>query len=611
MSKVSKYVGLTNRSPELSNLSTLKWARKKRAAVKAIEDMTKELLELYARRTLVKGYKFSQDTIWQKELEASFPYEETKDQLKVISEVKKDMESQKPADRLICGEVGYGKTEVAVRVAFKAVMDNKQVILLAPTTILCEQHFNTFKERLKNFPVRIEMLSRFVKKNKERKIIADIRSGKVDIIIGTHKLLSKDIEFYDPGLLIIDEEHRFGVSQKEKLKLKRNQMDVISMSATPIPRTLQFSLLNIRDFSTIQTPPKGRLSVVTRIIRWDSELLRKIILHEIERNGQVFFVHNRIQTINRIDKKLKELVPEAKSIVTHGRMKPIEIEERMLDFLKQKYNLLVTTSIIESGIDIPTANTIIINRADTYGLAQIHQLRGRVGRGNKRAYCYLIIPQKITNDAREKLSTIYTHSHLGSGMALALRDLEIRGAGNLLGKKQHGHITKIGYQLYMNLLKETVKKIKGIETNKKPAPDIISNLDAFLPDYYCADEISRIDIYRRLSSIESLKSIEEIEDELIDRFGQLPQEAKNLLLLARLRILSSGSNIEKVTVHKNYLELSFAENRYPKKRSIEKLFEEYDRRLRVNYSDGNLQLGIKTNTKKITSDLKKVLQFLN
>jgi len=611
MSRVSKYIGLDKGIPKLSNLSSMKWERKKKSAKKAIEDMTRDLLRLYAERELAQGFSFSRDTVWQKELEASFLYEETEDQLKAIKDIKDDMESTKPMDRLVCGEVGYGKTEVAIRAAFKAVLDSKQVFLLAPTTVLCEQHFNTFKERLANFPTRVEMLSRFVKKSKQNKIIEDIKTGKVDIIIGTHRLLSNDIEFYDPGLLIIDEEHRFGVTQKEKLKKRRKNMDALSMSATPIPRTLQFSLLSIRDFSTIKTPPKGRLSVITRIIHWNSGLIREIILSEIQRGGQVFFVYNRIQGLRSIATKIRTIVPEAKITVTHGRMKSSVIEERMLDFLSGRCNLLVTTSIIESGLDIPNANTIIIDRADAYGLAQLHQLRGRVGRSNRRAYCYLIVPRRITQEARKRLSTIYTHSHLGSGFALAMKDLEIRGAGNLLGSKQHGHITKIGYDLYMKLLQETIQGLKGEKISEKVIPEVYSNLDAYIPATYVEDETSRIDIYKRLSSANMFINVNEIAEELNDRFGKPPKEVENLLLLTRLKIICLEKYIKKVSLKENYLELSFVEDRFPSKKNIEKLFKEVDKKFYIDYSEGYFKIRFKTEYKKILSELKKMLNFFN
>ena len=610
MSKVSKYIGLDKGTPKLSNLTSMRWEKKKRSARKAIKDMTKDLLKLYAEREFTEGFSFSQDTVWQKELEASFQYEETKDQLSAIKDIKNDMESHQPMDRLVCGEVGYGKTEVAIRAAFKAVMDSKQVLFLAPTTVLCEQHFNTFRERLSNFPTRIEMLSRFVKKSDQKKIIVDIKIGNVDIIIGTHRLLSNEIEFLDPGLLIIDEEHRFGVSQKERLKNKRKKMDVLSMSATPIPRTLQFSLLNIRDFSTIETPPKGRLSVVTRIIHWNSRFIREIILSEIKRGGQVFFVHNRIQGLRTLAARISTIVPEAKIAITHGRMKPTVIEKRMLDFLSVRCNILVTTSIIESGLDIPNANTIIVDRADTYGLAQLHQLRGRVGRSNRRAYCYLVVPKRITNDARKRLSTIYTHSHLGSGLALALKDLEIRGAGNLLGSRQHGHITKIGYDLYMKLLQETIREFKGGKKSDKLNTKVHSNLTAYLPSTYVEDENSRIDIYKRLSSADMLTSVNEIEEELKDRFGKPPEEVKTLLQVAGIKIICSEKHIHKVIINDNYLELSFAKDRFPSKKNIEMLFKGVNKKFYIDYSGICFNIRFKTERKKNLSELKKVLKFL-
>ncbi|TET24528.1 MAG: transcription-repair coupling factor, partial [Candidatus Cloacimonadota bacterium] len=609
MARVSKYRGLIKGTPKLSNLSSMRWEKKKRSAKKAIEDMTKDLLKLYAERELLKGFRFSQDTVWQNELEARFQYEETEDQLRAIQDIKNDMESDRPMDRLVCGEVGYGKTEVAIRASFKAVMDSKQVLFLAPTTVLCEQHYQTFTERLRHFPINISMLSRFVSKREQKQIIDDTKTGKVDIVIGTHTLLSDKISFHDPGLLIIDEEHRFGVAQKEKLKNTRKKMDVLSMSATPIPRTLQFSLLNIRDFSIIQTPPKGRLSVITRIIRWNSGFIREIILAEIRRGGQVFFVHNRIEELNSVAARIERIVPEANITVTHGRMKSILIEKRMLDFLSGKKNVLLTTSIIESGIDISNANTIIIDRSDLFGLAQLHQLRGRVGRSNRRAYCYLIVPARISREARKRLSTIYTHSHLGSGFALALKDLEIRGAGNLLGHKQHGHIASIGYDLFMKLLQETIRELKGEGGKEKEIPEVYSDLPAFLPTSYVEDEISRIDIYRRLSAACKSQTVHTLEEDLNDRFGTPPQETKTLLLLSLTKIICSGKGIQKVSVHKDYVELSFLKARFPTKRNIESLLKNVHKKYFIDYSEGYFRIGFNIQLKKIIADLKKALQF--
>jgi transcription-repair coupling factor (superfamily II helicase) len=610
MPKVSKYVGLDKGLPMLSHLSSLRWEKKKKNARKAIKEMTDDLIHLYAERELSEGFRFSQDTVWQKELEASFQYEETHDQLSAVQDIKKDMESKNPMDRLVCGEVGYGKTEVAIRAAFKAVMDSKQVLLLAPTTILCEQHYNTFKERLSQFPVKIEMLSRFVKKSKQKVIIENIKNGEVDIIIGTHKLLGKELTFSNPGLLIIDEEHRFGVSQKEKLKNKRKDMDVLSMSATPIPRTLQFSLLDIRDFSTIETPPEGRLSVITRIIHFNSGFIRDVILNEMKRGGQIYYVFNRIQGLDAIAKKIGTLVPEARITVTHGRMKPSVIERRMRDFLTTKYTVLVTTSIIESGLDIPNVNTIIIDRADLYGLAQLHQLRGRVGRSNRRAYCYLIVPKRISHEARKRLSTVYTHSHLGSGLALALKDLEIRGAGNLLGRKQHGHISSIGYDLYMKLLQEAIQDMKGKKKAERVHTEVYSNLTALLPSFYIQDVNSRIEIYKRLSSAMREGEVDEIALELKDRFGTLPDDAERLLLVTKVKIVCSRKQVKKVYVDEHEMELSFDENRFPSKKDIETLFKAVDKKFIIDYSERIFKIRFKIVDKKILKDLKKVLKFL-
>lgn len=610
MARVSKYVGLDRGSPRLSSLSSMKWERKKKSARKALADMTQELLHLYAARAQAKGFPFSPDSLWQKELEARFPYEETEDQLRVIREIKHDMEQSRPMDRLVCGEVGYGKTEVAIRAAFKAAMDSKQVIFLAPTTVLCEQHFHTFMERMKGFPLRVAMLSRFVHRKEQKKIIADMASGALDVIIGTHRLLGSDVTFHEPGLLIIDEEHRFGVAQKEKLKQKRKEMDVLSMSATPIPRTLQFSLLSIRDFSTMETPPKGRISVSTRIIHFSGDLISGIIRNEIRRKGQVFFVHNRIQSLPATASRIQRLVPEAKIAVTHGRMRSEIIEQHMLDFLSGKRNVLVTTSIIESGLDIPNANTIIIDRADTYGIAQLHQLRGRVGRSNRKAYCYLIVPHRVTSEARKRLSTIYTHSHLGSGLALALKDLEIRGAGNLLGQKQHGHIASIGYDLYMKLLQETVQELKGEKEPKRIVPEVFAAIDAYLPHQFVQDESARVDIYRRISSMQRFEEVRDMALELKDRFGVLPREAQMLLLIAQIKTICTARGIRRVSIHEKHMELWFAEDRFPSKKHLETLVRELDKRFFMDFSEGFLRLRFDTDIKKIVDDLKKILQFL-
>lgn len=466
---LQKYIGFAGRAPKLSRLDAKEWKRIKAKAQKGIESFAKELLEIQAKRAIRKGFAFSPDSEWQQELEKDFPYKETPDQKKAIQEVKKDMESPHPMDRLICGDVGYGKTEVALRAAFKAVMDNKQVAILVPTTILAEQHFRRFQERLQKFPVRVEMLSRFKSESEQKKIIQDLKDGKVDIIIGTHRLLSPDIKFKDLGLLIIDEEQRFGVAQKELFKKMRETVDVLTLTATPIPRTLYMSLLGIKDMSVINTPPEDRLPVKTYVMEYDDEIVKRAILRELERKGQVFFVHNRIKGIDRIAQKLQKLIPHANIAVAHGRMPEKTLENIMIDFLDGKIDVLVSTSIIQSGIDIPNANTIIINRADMFGLADLYQLKGRVGRYNRRAYAYFLIPKgkPISDDASRRLRTIAKYTELGAGFKVAMQDLEIRGAGNILGPEQHGFIQAIGFDLYCRLLRQTIYELTTKEGREK------------------------------------------------------------------------------------------------------------------------------------------------
>ncbi|MCK4352620.1 transcription-repair coupling factor [candidate division WOR-3 bacterium] len=578
---IERWIGHYERPPKLTALGSGTWERKKKRAKKAIQDLTHELLSLYAERKILKGYKFSPDTVWQAELESSFPYEETPDQLKVIEEIKSNMESENPMDRLVCGEVGYGKTEVALRAAFKAVLDNKQVAILCPTTILAEQHLRTFEQRLKDFPIKVEMLSRFRTKSQINKIILGLKQGKVDIVIGTHKLLSNDIHFKDIGLLVIDEEHRFGVRQKEKLKHLKKNIDTLSLTATPIPRTLYISLTKIRNFSQLETPPQGRLSIITQISPWDEHLIRQAILYEIQRGGQVYFVHNRIQSINIIADIIRRLNPSFKIGIAHSELSGRELELIMLKLLKGEINVLVTTAIIGSGIDIPQVNTIIINRADRFGLSDLHQLRGRVGRADKRAYCYLLVPKNLTPEARKRLQAISTYTELGSGFKLALRDLELRGAGNLLGREQHGHIQAIGYELYTKLLEDEIKILssRGGETVSEKREPILKlggsgkPLSCYIPDSYIDSDavphlcISagqgrqrqlKLGLYKRLSEIKSLHEVKEFKNELTDRFGPLPRETKTLLLIVQVKILASRIGITKITKENDNFLLEFS-----------------------------------------------------
>ncbi|MEO0293669.1 MAG: transcription-repair coupling factor [candidate division WOR-3 bacterium] len=542
---LTKYVGGGEKEPELSDLSRSKWEVRKKRIKKELEDYARSLLELYARRSLAKGYSYSKDNSLIRELEFSFPFQETPDQEEAIKDVYEDMAKDRPMDRLLCGEVGFGKTEVALRTAFKAVIESKQAVLLAPTTILAEQHYRTFKERLRNFPVNIELLSRLTKK-REKEILENIKTGKCDIVIGTHMLINKKIEFKDLGVLIIDEEQRFGVRQKEKIKEMKINVDVLSMSATPIPRTLQLSLLGLRDLSVIRTPPLGRKKIITEVIYWDENKIRDAILREIERGGQVFFVHNRVESIENVRKKLEGIVPEVKIVVGHGQMEAEVLEKRMIDFLERKYDLLLSTAIIESGLDLPNVNTIIIDKAESFGLADLHQLRGRVGRSFRQGFCYLIVPKGLSGKARDRISTIKTYSDLGSGFKISLKDLEIRGAGEILGEEQHGHIATLGYELYLKLLKEAIRKVKGEEVTERPEVEVILEGAFYIPKDYIPEEEERIELYRRISSALSVEEIDKIESEIKDRFGKMPFNVLKILKWAKIKILAESKGVKKV-----------------------------------------------------------------
>jgi transcription-repair coupling factor len=544
-SLITEYISGGEKEPTLSELSKNKWERKKKKVKKDLEKYAQSLLFLYAKRTVAKGHAYSKADSLIKELELSFPFLETADQEEAIRKVYQDMEKEKPMDRLLCGEVGFGKTEVALRTAFKAANESKQSALLAPTTLLAEQHYRTFKERLKKFPINVELLSRFTKQ-KEKKLLEEIKSGKADIIIGTHMLLNKKLDFHDLGLLIIDEEQRFGVKQKEKIKELRTNIDILSMSATPIPRTLQFSLLGIRDLSVIQTPPHGRKGIVTNVIHWNEKKIRDAVLRETERGGQVFFVHNRVNSIETIRKKLEKIIPEIRIVVGHGQLSTQVLEKRMTEFLNHKYDLLLSTSIIESGLDLPNVNTIIIDKAENFGLSDLHQLRGRVGRSERQGFCYLIIPKDLKGKAKERISTIKTYSELGSGFQISLKDLEIRGAGEILGKEQHGHIAQIGYKLYLKILNKAIQKAKGEETEERKQAEVSLQGSFYIPKNYISEEDERIELYRRISSVENLEEINRIENEIRDRFGNLPLNVIRILKWAKIKISAEHLGIRKV-----------------------------------------------------------------
>ena len=548
MDKVQKYIGSDVEKVKLNKLGSSEWTRAKAKVKKEIEDMTKDLIELYAKREKVKGYKYSKDTPWQNEFESLFPHEETEDQLKAIKETKKDMESDKVMDRLICGDVGYGKTEVAIRAVFKACMDQKQVAVLVPTTILAQQHYNTFRERFENYPIRVEVLSRFKSPKQQKEIINDAKKGLVDVLIGTHRIISKDINLPNLGLVVIDEEQRFGVKHKESLKQIKSTVDVLTLSATPIPRTLHMSLSGIRDMSVIEEPPQERHPIITYVTEAKESVIQDEIEREISRGGQVFFVYNRVEHIEEMASKIKRLVPDAKVAVAHGRMTSKMLEDIILGFLNKEYDVLVCTTIIETGMDISNANTMIVYDADKMGLAQLYQLRGRVGRSSRQGYAYLMYEKdKVLSEIAEKrLKAIREFTEFGSGFKIAMRDLEIRGAGNILGSQQHGHMAVIGYDLYVKMLNDAIKKVKGEPIVEEIDVEIDLSVNAYIPDTYISDELTKIEMYKKIASIESKEDMLEVQEELEDRFSDLPKSVQTLLKISYIKSLCKIMKVEKV-----------------------------------------------------------------
>ncbi len=536
---LGRYRGIEGVEPEVDRLGGTGWERRKRRVKKAVGRIAGELLKLYAARLVTEGHAFSGPDRLFREFEASFEYTETPDQARAIEECLRDMEAPRPMDRLVCGDVGYGKTEVAMRAAFKAVLDSKQVAVLVPTTVLAEQHYRTFRERFAPYPVVVESLSRFRTRSEQKDILERTASGAVDILIGTHRLLQNDVRFRDLGLIVIDEEHRFGVTHKEKLKAMRKEVDVLTLTATPIPRTLQMSIAGIRDLSIISTPPEDRLSIKTSIIRFDDQSIKEAIERELKRKGQVFFVHNRVQSIGAVKEFLERIVPEARIAVAHGQMKERELEERMLGFVRGEYDILLCTTIIESGLDIPTANTIIINRADRFGLAELYQLRGRVGRSRHRAYAYFITPNPatLTDEARKRMEVIQELVEPGSGFRVAAFDLEIRGAGELLGKDQSGQIAEVGFDLYTRLLEEAVREMKGEPPEEGPEPEINLRVSQYIPEDYIPDTSQRLNFYKRLASVRSSGELDYIEEELCDRYGEPPDCTRNLIEASELKLM--------------------------------------------------------------------------
>ena len=549
-------------APILNRLGSQQWAKTKARVRKAMQDMADELLKLYAQRKAAQGHAFPADNEFQREFEDAFDYNETEDQLSAINDIKRDMESTTPMDRLLCGDVGYGKTEVAMRAAFKAVQDGRQVAVLTPTTVLSFQHFETFKERFKQFPIGIEMISRFRTAKEQKSIIERVESGRVDILIGTHRLLSKDIKFHDLGLLIVDEEQRFGVRHKERLKQMRREIDVLAMSATPIPRTLHMSLVGLRDMSVIETPPKDRMAIQTVVAKFDEKLIRSALEVELERGGQIYFVHNRVESIYELAAKIQELVPAARITVGHGQMSEGELEKVMLSFMHHHHDVLVATTIIENGLDIPLANTIIINRADRHGLSELYQLRGRVGRSNRRAYAYLLIPpeQELTEVARRRLAALKEFSDLGAGFKIAALDLELRGAGNMLGGEQSGHIEAVGFELYTTMLEEAVAKLKGEERVEVPATQLSLGIGLRIDESYIAEENQRLRMYKLIAGVQNEGALADVRAELEDRYGPVPESVRHLLDASALRLECERIGVSQIDRKRDQLHIRFAEH---------------------------------------------------
>ena len=611
---IQKYIGVEGKRPRIHRLGSGEWQRTRRKVEKSVEELAQELLSLYQARKNMPGYAFSSDHPWQSEFEAMFPYEETPDQLKAIEDVKRDLEKSYPMDRLICGDVGYGKTEVAMRAAFKVVMEGKQVALLVPTTILAHQHYRNFQERFASFPVNIGLLSRFLSRKEQNQAIKGLKKGTVDIVIGTHRLLSQDVGFSDLGLLVIDEEHRFGVRHKEKLKQMRLDVDVLTMTATPIPRTLHMSLAGTRDLSIIETPPENRYPVQTYVAEYSDQLIKDAVSREISRGGQVYFVYNRVKDIEKWGQKVKELAPEARVAVAHGQMAEASLERLMTGFLDQEYDVLVSTTIIEAGLDISNVNTIVIVNADRFGLAQLYQLRGRVGRTDRYAYAYLTyMPEKILReDAEKRLQAIKEFAELGSGFKIALRDLEIRGAGNILGAQQHGFIVSVGFDLYCKMLEEAVQKVKGEEEKetREVDPHLDLSVSAFIPSNYIHEQGQKINIYQRVRETEEVAEVQELEKELRDRFGPLPEEVENLMKLARVRVLARNLRVNSIQQGNGKIDILFRQDHFLKGGELQQLGAGFAGKIKCS-SGSSLNIKIKIQeAREVISEVETVLLFL-
>lgn len=611
LDNVKKYIGGGDVLPKINRLGSKEWENTKERVKKNLREVAKELIELYAKRQKSRGYAFSKDTPWQQEFENSFIYQETDDQLRCIEEIKKDMEMQKPMDRLLCGDVGYGKTEVAIRAAFKAIMDQKQVAYLVPTTVLADQQYKSFKERMEEFPVNVEVLNRFKTKKEQQEIIKKLKLGEIDIVIGTHRILSKDIEFKDLGLLIIDEEHRFGVKDKEKIKEYKNSIDVLTMTATPIPRTLHMSIVGVRDMSIIYEPPQNRKPVQTYVLEYDEEVVKEAITKELERGGQVFYLFNNVEGIERKANEILTLVPEAKVSFAHGKMSGNELETIMLDFINGETNVLVCTTILESGIDIPNANTIIVENADRLGLAQLYQIRGRVGRSGTQAYAYITYKRdKLLSEVADKrLKAMKEFTEFGSGFKIAMRDLEIRGAGSMLGEIQHGHMEQVGYDTYCNLLDQVIKEMKDIPQEEEKDFQIDLNVSSYIPKEYISDSSQKIKIYQDIALCRNENDVQNIIDEMIDIYGEMPKQVENLLNIARIKFIAKKLYILKIQQKANGVVFSFDGERFNFD-IVDKLLKEYKNK--IKFSPGK-EPYITYKIEELSDDkiLKEIQKFLN
>lgn len=580
---IQKYADSDAKKPKLNKLGSAEWVKTKTRVRGAVKDIAKDLVNLYAVRQAKDGYSFSADTVWQQEFEEMFPYEETQDQLLAIEATKKDMESKKIMDRLICGDVGYGKTEVAIRAAFKAVQDGKQVAMLVPTTILAWQHFNNIAERMKNYPIRVEILSRFRTATEQNKVISDLSKGVVDIVIGTHRLLSEDVKFKNLGLLIIDEEQRFGVIHKEKIKKMKDNVDVLTLTATPIPRTLHMSLIGIRDMSILEEPPIDRVPIQTYVMEYNEEMIREAISREVSRDGQVYYVYNRVNDIDEITDKIASLVPKFRVKFAHGQMNERQLEKIMYEFISGEIDVLVTTTIIETGLDIPNVNTMIIHDADNFGLSQLYQLRGRVGRSNKTAYAFLLYKRDkaLKETAEKRLKAIKEFTELGSGFKISLKDLEIRGAGNILGSKQHGHMEAVGYDLYCKMLNEAVKSLKGLKTEEDFETTVDLDVDAYIPSSYIKNEYQKLEIYKKIAGITGEEEYEDMQDELIDRFGDIPKTVHNLLTVALIKSMAHKRYIVEVSNKNKWIKLIMYEKASVNVGKIPEIIQKYNKKMTI------------------------------